>query len=46
MRKAYEAAREVDRERGYGSDGPADLLEGFVEEAELDAFGAVGVMRE
>lgn len=45
MREAYEAAREVDRECGYGNDGPADVLEGFAE-AELDAFGAVGVVRE
>ncbi len=42
MREAYEAAREVDHERGYGEDGPADVLEGFAEEAERDAFGAVG----
>lgn len=46
MREAYEAAREVDRERGYGDDGQADILEGFAEEAERDAFGAVGIVRE
>ena len=46
MREAYEAAREVDHERGYGDDGPADVLEGFAEEAERDAFGAVGIVRE
>lgn len=46
MQEAYEAARAVDHERGYGSDGPADLLEGLAEEAELDAYGAVGVVRE
>ncbi len=46
MREAYEAAREVDHERGYGDDGPADILEGFAEAAELDAFGPVGVVRE
>ncbi len=46
MREAYEAAREVDRERGYGEDGPAAVLEGFAETADLDAFGAVGMDRE
>lgn len=46
MREAYEAALAVDRERGYGDDGPALVLEGFAEGAELDAYGAVGVVRE
>lgn len=46
MRDAYEAALAVDQERGYGEDGPAAVLEGFAETAELDAFGAVGVVRE
>lgn len=51
MNKPYEAAREVDRERGFGSDGPADVLEGFaeevrLEEAEMDAYGAMGMGRE
>ena len=46
MREAYEAAREVDQERGYGEDGPADVLEGFAEDAERDAYGAVGIVRE
>lgn len=46
MREAYEAARAVDHERGYGEDGPADLLEGLAEDAALDAYGAVGVVRE
>ncbi len=46
MREAYDAARDVDHERGYGDDGPADVLEGFAEEAERDAFGAVGIVRE
>ena len=46
MREAYEAARAVDHERGYGDDGPADVLEGFAEAAEMDAYGAVGMGRE
>ena len=46
MREAYEAARAVDHERGYGNDGPADLLEGLAEEAELNAYGAVGMVKE
>ena len=46
MREAFEAARAVDHERGYGSDGPADMLEGLAEEAEFDAYGAVGVVQE
>jgi len=46
MREAYEAALAVDRERGYGSDGPAAMLEGLAEEAELDAYGAVGRVPE
>jgi len=46
MREAYAAALDVDRERGYGDDGPALVLEGFAEAAHLDAYGAVGVVRE
>ncbi len=46
MREAHAAALAVDRERGYGDDGPAMVLEGFAEAAELDAYGAVGVVRE
>lgn len=46
MREAYAAAREVDHERGYGDDGPADVLEGFAEAAEMDVFGPVGAVRE
>ena len=46
MRDAVAAAREVDQERGYGEDGPAAVLESFAEAAELDVFGAVGVVRE
>jgi len=32
-------------ERGH-QHGPADVLEGFAEEAERDVFGAVGTLRE
>jgi hypothetical protein len=46
VRQAYDAALEVDRERGYGNDGPASALAPLVETAELDAFGAVGMLRE
>lgn len=46
MREAYEAARESDRERGYGDDGPAEMLAGFAAAAERDAFGAVSMIRE
>lgn len=46
MREAHAAALAVDVERGYGDDGPALVLEGFAEAAELDAYGAVGVVRE
>lgn len=46
MREAYEAARAVDRERGFGEDGPADVLEGFAEDAELDAYGPAGAVRD
>ena len=46
MREAYEAAREVDHERGYGDDGPADVLEGFAEAAEMDVCGPAGLLRE
>ena len=46
MREAYEVARAVDHGRGYGNDSPADLLEGLAEEAELDAYGPTGMVRE
>ena len=28
------------------SEGPADVLEGFAEDAERDAFGAAGIVQE
>lgn len=46
MREAHEAALAVDRERGYGDDGPAATLEGLAEEAEMQVFGPVGRVRE
>ncbi len=46
MRAAYEAAREMDHERGYGDDGAADFIEDLALDAEQEACGAVGLLRE
>lgn len=42
LREAYEAAREVDQERGYGDDGPADYLADLLARVEIEIYGPTG----
>lgn len=46
IRAAYEAARVLDDERGYGDDGPAGNLRRLVDEAEMDVYGPPGRDRD
>ena len=42
LREAHEAAIAVDRERGYGQDGPAQDLEDMVAKTKTEIYGAEG----
>lgn len=42
LREAYEAAIEVDLERGYGEDGPAEHIGELLGRVEQEVFGPAG----
>ncbi len=43
LEEAVEAAKAVDRERGYGDDGPAGVLEMYAEQVRTEVHGPAGV---
>lgn len=42
LTEAHRCAVEVDRERGYGMDGPAEILEDMVAEVRMEVYGPGG----